>query len=53
MGFNGGVIDTFTEIPECIVCKFKLVFMAIFIGFEHQEYRSVCYENLNGFSWQF
>ena len=30
------------------MCKFKWVFMAILIGFEHQEYRCAYY-NLNGF----
>ena len=54
MGFHGSFMDTFTGIPECISCKFKWVFMAIFfIGFEHQEYRSVYNTNLNGFLWQF
>ena len=27
--------------------------MAILNGFVHQEYRSVYYANLNGFSWKF
>ena len=54
MGFHGSAMDTFTDIPEYILCKFKWVFMAIFaIGFLHQEYWSVYYPNLNRFSWQF
>ena len=31
----------FTGIPECTACKFKWVLMAIQIGFEHKEDRSV------------
>ena len=39
----------FTGIPECTSFKLKWVLMAIRIGFEHQEYWSVYYANLNGF----
>ena len=46
-------MNIFTGIPLCTSYIFKWVFMAILIGFEHQEYRSVHYANLNGFSWQF
>ena len=46
-------MNIFTEIPLCTSYIFKWVFMAILIGFEHQEYRSVHYANLNGLSWQF
>ena len=41
MGFHGSFMDTFTGIPKCIFCKFKWVFIALSIGFEHHEYRSV------------
>ena len=42
-------MDTFTRISERILCEFKWIFMAISIGFEHQEYLNVYYANLNGF----
>ena len=40
---------TFTRIWECTLCKSKWDFMAILIGFDHKEYQSVYYANLNGF----
>ena len=40
-------MDTLTRILECILFIFEWVFMAILIGFEHQEYRRVYYANLN------
>ena len=43
----------FTRIPVCTSCKFKWIFMAMFFGFEHQEYRSVYCANLSGFHGNF
>ena len=51
--FHGSFMNIFTGIPLCTSYIFKWVFMAIVNSFEHQEYRSVYYANLNGFSWQF
>ena len=57
MGFLHSFMGIFTEIPKCILCKFKQfswqLNLAILIAIEHQEYRSVYCANLNGFSWQF
>ena len=35
------LVDIFTRLSECILCKFKFDFTAMSIGFKHQEYGSV------------
>ena len=42
-------MNLFTSISECVLCRFKWLFVAVLIGFAHKQYRSVYYANLNAY----